>query len=324
MTILSGEPLRRIKVRMVSAESMGVRSMCVLVETPDVRILLDPSAALGKRYGLFPHPKEYRAVEKATREILKIAEKCDVLTISHYHWDHFKPFFENYTFIWSNEEIASALYEGKIVLAKDFRSNVNFSQRMRGYMFHKRVLEVAEKVEVADGRTFRIGDTRIMFSRPFWHGPPKTALGYVLICSVEREGEKFVHAPDVQGPMDGEATDFILGLRANLVYVGGPPLYLKGYRVGEKELEMALENMRKLDEAGTLVVDHHLLRDPGWRKWCKRKISKPMCAAEFEGKRAKLLEARRRELYEKYPPDEDFVKWTKLPPQKRRMTRPPI
>lgn len=297
--------------------------MATFVETPDVRILIDPSAALGKRFGLFPHPEEYKAVRDLTEEIIRIADKCDILTISHYHWDHFKPFFENYTFIWSNEEIATSIYDGKTVLAKDFRSRINFSQRVRGYVFNKMASKVAGRIEVADGRVFTIGDTKIAFSPPFWHGPPNTALGYVLCCSVEYDGEVFIHAPDVQGPVFGETLDYILSRRPQLVYVGGPPLYLKGFRFREEDLEKALKNMSALRRASGLVVDHHLLRDGRWREWCSQEFD-PVCAADYEGKEARLLEARRRELYKEEPPDEDFVRWTKMPAEKRRITVPPI
>ena len=42
------------------------------------------------------------------------------------------------------------------MLAKDFRSNINFSQRMRGYMFHKRVLEVAKNRHGPSGGTLAL------------------------------------------------------------------------------------------------------------------------------------------------------------------------
>ena len=50
------------KIIPLAAESLGVRSMCTYVETPDLRILIDPGVSLGPRFGLLPHPKEYEAI----------------------------------------------------------------------------------------------------------------------------------------------------------------------------------------------------------------------------------------------------------------------
>jgi len=43
----------------VGEESLGVRSMCLYVETRDVRILFDAGVSLApRRFGLPPHPRE--------------------------------------------------------------------------------------------------------------------------------------------------------------------------------------------------------------------------------------------------------------------------
>jgi predicted metallo-beta-lactamase superfamily hydrolase len=74
--------LKHIRVVPLAAESLGVRSMCTLVETPDVRILLDAGVSLcPSRFGLPPHPLEYKAIIEARRRIAEAAEMADVVTV---------------------------------------------------------------------------------------------------------------------------------------------------------------------------------------------------------------------------------------------------
>jgi predicted metallo-beta-lactamase superfamily hydrolase len=56
------------------------------------------------------------------------------------------------------------------------------------------------------------------------------------------------------------------------------------------------------------VVDHHIMRETNWRDYVKGSIdlarakgAKLMSAAEFGGEKENLLEARRTELYKKFP-----------------------
>ena len=59
-----------MKVLPIASDSLGVRSLATYVETRDVKILIDPSAALGpSRYGLPPHPHEISALEKTKKTI---------------------------------------------------------------------------------------------------------------------------------------------------------------------------------------------------------------------------------------------------------------
>jgi len=76
--------LEKIRVVPLAAESLGVRSMCTYVETPDVRILLDAGVSLcPNRFGLPPHPKEFQAIVQGRKKISDAAEKSKVVTISH-------------------------------------------------------------------------------------------------------------------------------------------------------------------------------------------------------------------------------------------------
>jgi len=87
--------LNEIEIIPVAAESLGVRSLCTFVRTPDVSILFDPSAALANRFALEPHPLEYQELAHTLATIRRHAEESDILSVSHYHYDHIRPGFEN-------------------------------------------------------------------------------------------------------------------------------------------------------------------------------------------------------------------------------------
>jgi len=324
--------LKHIKIRPLAAESLGVRSMATFVKTPDVNVLIDASAALGFRYGLVPHPLEYKAVEKATREIMRYAYYTDVVTISHMHWDHFKPFFEEYRYIWSSKEIADTIYADKTILGKDYQKNINFSQKKRGYSFYKNVEKVAKKIDFADGKSYVFGDTIIKFSVPVPHGEENTPLGYVLMCTIKYEDETFIHTSDVQGPISEKTLNLILKEKPNVIYISGPPTYLEKYRIKEEAIGKAKENIAKLArKISLIIIDHHLLRDLDWKIWLKTVIEEAKmskheikCVSEYLNKKQQLLEANRQTLYRQYPPSEEFEKWRKKTKQERRKTKPPI
>ncbi len=281
-------------------ESLGVRGMSLYVRTPDLQLVVDPGSCLGPRFGLAPHRREYRALSSSRELIQRVARRAEVLTISHFHYDHYLPPFENWVWLWSSPSLAERLYRGKTVLMKDFSSSITPSQRKRGYLLRKFCAGLAKEVRAADGRRFSFGGTELEFSPPVPHG----LRGQVLMLCVRAGRDCVVHAPDVQGLLPPSALSFILRREPGAVVVGGPPLYLRGL-LGEGELEGARENLRRLARrVPLLVVDHHLLRSTDYaeylapvREEAERRGNRVCTAAELLGKEPELLEARRRELY---------------------------
>lgn len=316
----------------LAAESLGVRSMCTYVETPDVKVLIDPGVSLGQRFRLLPHPLEYKAIMDCRTRISRFASKAEVVTISHYHFDHSTPTYTDYVWNFSSFDIAKQIYADKIILAKDARASINASQRRRGWMLKKMVGDLVKAFEVADGKTFLFGKTKLKFSKPVFHGEENTPLGWVLMLTIEYEGEKVTHASDVQGPILDETLETILSEFSKLVYVGGPPLYLMDYRVKANIVKQGLENLSKLVErVPTVILDHHLLRAEAWRESLRsvfevagRVDHRVMTVAEFLGEPNNFLEFRRRELYEAEKPSENFMKWSSLPALKQKEIMPPI
>jgi len=287
-----------MKIELLASDSMGTRSMATYVETDDVKMLIDPGVALGpKRYGLPPHPLEHQKLEEDWKLIKSYAERCDVLIVTHYHYDHHSP-----------EE--PEIYEGKLALLKHPTQNINRSQRGRASYFIEKLGELPERIEYCDGRSFKFGDTELVFSKAVYHGT-NPRLGYVTEVAVSCGEECFLFSSDVEGPSVDEQADFILQQNPDIVYIDGPMSYMLGYRYAQASLEKSVENLAKILEetkVKTLVLDHHLLRDLEWRQKLSRvfEVAKAlgkrvMSAAQFEGKEELMLEARRKELYEKFP-----------------------
>jgi len=327
--------LRYIRVVPLAAESLGVRSMCTYVETPDVKILLDAGVSLcPNRFGLPPHPMEFKAIDDCRRKIAEAAEKAEVVTLSHYHFDHHTPSYEDWLCNWTTAvETARQIYEGKTVLIKNPKEKINYSQRRRGWMFQKTGGKYAEKLEIADGKTFIFGkSTKVKFSEPVFHGPENSALGWVLMTTIEYQGENFMFAPDIQGPMSAHTLEIINEEKPQLMMMGGPPLYLSKFKVDEEQVQAGLKNLEKVVKAiPCIILEHHILRDENWREKTKNVFDtahkagcRILTAAEFLGRENAFLEALRKRLFIENPPSKDFEKWMRESIRTKKNVMPPI
>jgi len=153
---MANKTLQTIKVTPLAAESLGVRSMCTLVETPDVTILFDAGISLAPyRFSLPPHPTEFQTIARLRQKIAETADKATVITISHYHYDHHTPSFEDWVVNWTQDgDTAKQIYQNKTVLAKNGKENINASQRERAWMFSKTGGKHARNLEAADGKIY--------------------------------------------------------------------------------------------------------------------------------------------------------------------------
>jgi predicted metallo-beta-lactamase superfamily hydrolase len=319
-----------IEVIPIASESLGVRSLCTMVKTPDTSILLDPSAALAKRFGLEPHPLEYRALQSILKDINNYAEEASILSISHYHYDHIRPGFDNYLYNICTKNERKEMFSGKIVYAKDNRENINTSQRRRGYYFLKDVKSVIDDIQWVDDRVFQIGDTTITYSAPLPHGSNNSPLGFVLATTIDYSDKRFLFAPDVQGPTSKDTLAYILSIEPDLAIIGGPPLYLNQF--SSDEINSAFYSLSLLTRTiPTLVVDHHNMRGGDWEAWSNplRKISdesrnKLLSMAKLVGKEEHCFESQRKQLYLDHPPSEEFLNWAHASEEYKIQNMPPI
>lgn len=322
----------RMQVRPVGFESLGVRSTCTFVQTADVRILIDAGVALAPRFGKPPHPREYEARALCRSRIREYALKADVIIVSHYHNDHHTPNYTDTVWLGSSQEEAEAIYRDKTVIVKDARNSINLSQRRRGWMFKKFIERIGSTLHVGDGSEFEFGATKLKLSKPVPHGEEESGLGWVIMTSIESKEEKFVHASDVQGPMSTQTKNMLLRMKPDLLVLGGPPLYLAGVKVKETSIQKGMKNACYLTERiPSIIFEHHALRSEDWRDAIKPVADaaamnnhKLLTAAEYLGSSPNPLESFRLRLYEEDPPSEKFLKWWKLPYDKRRQTPPPV
>lgn len=288
-----------MRITPLAADSLGARSMATLVETSEVTILLDPSVRLAPfRYDLRPHPKEEARQKELWRRIKDAAKKAEVLTVSHYHYDHHNP-------------DAPSIFRGKLAYLKDGKVNINRSQRERSSAFVRAIKKYPQEIQVADGNDVDFGGAELTFSPAVPHGY-SDELGYVVMARIAEGNEVFVHTGDVEGPPLKEHLGFLLDADPTVLYVDGPMTHMpENYPEEYTRRSLAnLERVIRSTRLRTLILDHHLLRDREWRTRidpltavAEEHDVSLLTAAEFAGKAVDQLEANRDRLYASDPTD---------------------
>ncbi|MEG9194445.1 MAG: hypothetical protein V6S10_03865 [Candidatus Methanoglobus sp.] len=279
----------------IAYDSMGVRSMATFVKTKDLAITIDPSVSLApSRYGLPPHKLEIERMNEKWNEIKDFVIKSDAIAITHYHYDHHNP-----------EEVE--ILDGKKLLLKHPKEKINRSQLGRASYFLNKLKEINAEIDFCDGKAYEFGNTYVEFSKPVFHGANQK-LGFVVEIFISEGDDSFLFSSDVEGPIHEDQTVFIIEKKPKIVFIDGPMSYMLGYRFSGDSFNKAIENIKRVLEVAEIVVlDHHLLRDLKWREkltelfnYAEQLEVKLQSASEFIGKPEELLEARRKELYQKY------------------------
>lgn len=104
------------------ADSLGAKSMCTLVKTPEVSVLIDPGAAVMQPSFPASWARKLYWLARAEHAIRRAAKGVKVVVISHYHYDHFTDF-------------DPGLYKDRLILAKNPNEYINDSQRGRAESF---------------------------------------------------------------------------------------------------------------------------------------------------------------------------------------------
>lgn len=114
----------KVKTYLLWFDSLGAKSSSMLIETPDIKILVDPGAAeMQPGYPLLPEKKK-ELRQRALTVIREAAQEADIIFISHYHYDHHTLPSE-----------APEIYEGKKLWIKDPNRWINKSQWKRARLF---------------------------------------------------------------------------------------------------------------------------------------------------------------------------------------------
>ncbi len=290
-----------MKIIPLAFESLGVRSMATYIET-DQKILIDPGTSIApKRFGYPPWKNEFDALYETRARIEEYAEIADIITISHYHHDHYTP-FELGKFLDSSPKSAEKIYQEKRLFIKHPTSQINKSQQKRASELLKNLEDLNCELDYSDGESFKIGDTVLKFSNPLSHGSEGSKLGYVVALTIRWDGKSLMHASDVQGPINDEAKHVILDEKPDILILSGPPTYLQGFAIERKDIENARRNLIEISsKIPKVVVDHHLLRDLRCFNFIKSVKEESggeiIVASEIIDKEPYLLEARRKEFY---------------------------
>jgi predicted metallo-beta-lactamase superfamily hydrolase len=282
-----------VQIEILGCESFGARSLACVVKTDERTILIDPGVALARlRSGLLPHPVEVAAAFRIREKVLSTFGQATDVVISHFHGDHM-PMRAEDPYQLPMEALPSL--DGMNFWCKGPEKISSLSLKRR----HELSDFLGFPLPASEGRKSESMD----FSSPVPHGAREKGFGTVLMTRICEEDEVFVHSSDIQ-LLDREAVLKILAWGPTIVFASGPPLYLS-HRVPEVRKEASENALLLARNVDTLILDHHLLRSFEGYSWLKELAGKVenrvLCAAEFMGKEPELLEAQRKNLYEKMP-----------------------
>jgi hypothetical protein len=288
-----------MRLDIIGAESMGVRSLCCLVILPERRIVIDPGVALGYvRNGLRPHPLQVAVGRRIREQILRVLNSATDVVFSHFHGDHVplmgaNPYQLSILALPNSFRALRCWSKSADDLSVDMRKRFEDLSHLLG-----------TNMQVAEGRS----DGPLSFSCAVPHGASGSNMGSLMMTRIEMVGQVFVHASDIQ-LLDDATVDQVIDWRPDIVLAAGPPLYLN--RLSNVERETAWRNaVRLAQHVDVLILDHHLMRSEQGAVWLDALSStvdkKVYCAADYMGQSRCLLEAERRQLYEQMPVPEGW------------------
>jgi len=176
-----------MEIKIIGAESLGVRGLCCFVAVGDPQILIAPGIALGfLRNGRAPHPIQVAVDEVIREKIIQAWELATDIVFSHFHGDHV-PLVDANPYQLDAARVAG-LNPGVRIWTKspDFLSA---KEKERSTALKQRL--PAEWREGAPG----MGPLR--FSMPVPHGE-KTARNESVMMTRIADDAVFVHTSDIQ------------------------------------------------------------------------------------------------------------------------------
>ncbi|MBP1358145.1 MAG: hypothetical protein JZD40_06655, partial [Sulfolobus sp.] len=162
-------------------------------------------------------------------------------------------------------------------------------------------------INIAEGKEVKYGSTSIRFSHAVPHGADER-LGYVVQVAINDKDSSLLVTSDIEGAPRQQHLEFTKEVKPNYIIIDGPLSYLLGRALSDEDLDNSLRNMEEIVKEGIeiAIIDHHVLRDLKYEEILKpvKDVArdfgvKIMTAAEFLGNEPIILEARRRELFQK-------------------------
>jgi predicted metallo-beta-lactamase superfamily hydrolase len=168
-----------MKIIPIAFDSLGTRAMATYIETETLKILIDPSVRLAPlRFNLSPHPLEEKRKDEHWQDIVNYAKNCDILIITHYHYDHYNP-------------DVPELFKDKIAIIKHPTENINESQKECATVFLDKIRPLVKKIEIGDSNKFTFKGVKIICSQPVFHGT-SYHLGFVFETLIDDGRQKFL------------------------------------------------------------------------------------------------------------------------------------
>jgi len=281
-----------MQIKIIGAETLGVRGLCCLVIAGEQNVLIDPGVALGfLRHGQTPHPVQVAAGEVIREKIIQDWGLATDIVFSHFHGDHVPLVDAN-------------PYQLDVARVADLNPGVRIwtkSPESLSVKEQERSAALKEQLD-AQWREGTRGAEPLRFSRPVPHGEKTERNESVMMTRIE-DGTVFVHASDIQ-LLDDNAVDLILEWQPDILLAGGPPLYLEqlSSMLRIRAWQNAVRLARSVD---VLILDHHLMRNREGLQWLDRLSAETgcqvLCAADFMRVPRHLLEAERKTLYDEIP-----------------------
>ena len=282
-----------MEIEILGTESLGVRGLCCSVTTADRRILIDPGVALGyHRQGLLPHPIQVAAGEEVRRAIVnRLGDATDVI-LSHFHGDHI-PLENANPYQLALKSTAELLRYRRIWMKRIQGETPHIAERRRVLL-----ATFKQAPRTCDGES----EGPLAFSNPMPHGFERKPMGTVMMTRIQEGSDVFVHASDIQLLADAPVLQ-ILKWSPTVLLASGPPIYR---RLRAEDLARTRERARELARhIAVCILDHHLLRCREGVDWLDELRSESggriLCAADYMKRTRRLLESRRKELYERVP-----------------------
>ena len=135
LKVLKKKFMEKIIIEPVWFDSLGAKSSCTLVRTPDARILIDPGIAAMQPSFPASAEKKRQWREEGRKAIQRASKEADIIIISHYHYDHYFA-------------TDLSIYKDKVVFAKNPNEYINDSQRARATSFYSSICQTYGKTKL--------------------------------------------------------------------------------------------------------------------------------------------------------------------------------
>lgn len=278
-------------VEYVAFDSMGVEGSCFVFESGNDSIIVDPGIAIEP--DSFPLSESRRMYLKGQylRKVKKRAKKADIALLSHYHYDHF------------TKKPDRKLYGNKRLMVKSPDQYIDEEQQERASKLLDEIEPMSSRLDYIDNQSFYFDSFRVKFAEPGWHGVEGTELGYVvpMVFHENESDRKLLYSSDVDGLLDQELFDWIVGQDPDEIILNGPPTYMLDFVLDYQDFARGVLNLRRLIELvdpEKIILDHHLLRDYRYKdlyysayELAEERGVTMRSAAEENGERPKVIEA---------------------------------